>query len=409
MADPILYRDANDTVVLIDIPTSIEYAQQNHLILASVPPPEVPYSSTEPRGNKRAVALARIPAQERTYHSSVQCLIQESLAKIKTSYIIQVIDGQSCSWHRPRRYLTGGDATTDSGFGAARALPDEFRSVTDGSLVHPILVPVILSSTELRNEFPSLRAVQDVIVRNPRPDSSLMCLQGAGGFWVPPHSTCIQSSLEEGWEAFVNGIPVLQTPKCRSFDLILMDPPWINRSARRSGHYETAETQMTNPFNTAVQIVKTHLVPDGIVAVWITNRAAIRTTVLDTFRALNLELHQEWIWIKITADGEPVTQLDGIWRRPYEVCLLFRKGQCSDNKPRRRVLVAVPDIHSRKPNLKCLLEQQLPPRYEALELFARCLTAGWWSWGNEVLKFQHESQWGLPDTTDCPRSLEGRT
>lgn len=399
MAGPILYHDADYTTVLIDIPTSIEYAQQSHLILASVSPPEVPYSSTEPRGNKRDVALARIPTEDRIYHSSVQCLIQESLAKIESSYIT-TIDGQSGSWYRPRHYLSGGDTYTDSGFVVARALPDEIRwPVTGCSSVHNTSVPVILSSTELRNEFPSLRAVQDVIVRNPRSDSSLICLGGGAAFWIPPHSTCIQSTLEEGWEAFVNGSQVLQTPKCQSFDLILMDPPWANRSARRSGSYNTAETQLTDPFNTAVQIVRTHLVPHGIVAVWITNRAAIRKTVVDTIRALNLELYQEWIWIKITADGQPVTQLDGIWRRPYEICLLFREGQCSNIKPVRRVLVAVPDLHSRKPSLKSLLEQQLPPQYEALELFARSLTAGWWSWGDEVLKFQHESQWAPPDIT----------
>lgn len=394
MAGPILYHDTDYTAILIDIPTSIEHAQQSQLFLASTPPPEGPYPGTEPQGYKRELALARIPAQERTYHSSVQSSIQESLAKIKASYI----DGQSGTWYRPRQHLIGEDRISDSNFVAARASSTKSqRSVSNGSLMRATSVPVILSSTEVRNEFPSLRAVQEVIVHNPSSDISLICLLREGAYWVPPHTTCIQSTLEAGSEAFTNGSQVLRTPKCQSFDLIVMDPPWANRSVRRSGSYKTAETQTTDPFNAAVQIVSSHLALHGVVAVWITNRSAIRNTVLDTFRALDLELYQEWIWIKITANGQPVTQLDGIWRRPYEICLLFRKGQCSDNKPERRVIAAVPDLHSRKPNLKCLLEQHLPPNYEALELFARSLTAGWWSWGDEVFRFQHESQWIEPD------------
>lgn len=394
MAGPILYHDSDFTAVLVDIPTSIEHAQQSQLLLASTPPPEVPYPGTEPRGYKRELALAKIPTKHQIYHSSVQSSIQKSLAKIKASYI----DGQSGTWYRTRQQLIRGDRSTDSGIIVARASLDKSHgSVSNGSSMHDTLVPVILSSTEVRNEFPSLRAVEKVIVHNPRSDTSQICLLQEGAFWVPPHTTCIQSTLEEGWEAFTNGSQVLRTPTCQLFDLIVMDPPWANRSVRRSGSYKTADTQMTDPFNAALHIVRSHLVPHGVVAVWITNRSAIRKTVLNTFRALKLELYQEWIWIKITADGRPVSQLDGIWRRPYEICLLFRQGQCSGNKPGRRVLAAVPDLHSRKPSLKCLLEQHLPPKYEALELFARSLTAGWWSWGDEVFRFQHESQWIQPD------------
>jgi len=412
MPDPILYHDADHTVVLIDVPTSIERAQQSNLILASVPPTKEPYPSTEPRGNKREVALSRIPAHDQTYHSSVQCLIREALTKIAYSRVTPV-DGQGGSWYRPRHYMIGGATSTDLVTLTARALQDGFLTPVsdaggDGSSVLTSPVPVILSSTELRTDFPSPRAVQNVVVRNPRPDTSLIFLHGVGAFWVPPHATFIQSTIESGWEAFASGSRVLalRTPNFQLFDLIMMDPPWSNRSARRSRHYNTAESQKTDPFDAAVQIARNHLTSHGIVAVWITNRAAIRKTVLDTFRALDFQLYQEWVWVKITAEGDPVVQLDGIWRRPYEICLLFQnrncQGQCSDNKSEsvvRRVLAAVPDLHSRKPNLKCLLEQHLPipPHYEALELFARSLTAGWWSWGDEVLKFQHESQWASPD------------
>lgn len=394
MTSSVLYHNADHSIVLIDIPTSIENAQQSHFVIASTSPLTAPYPSTEPRGSKRAVALAEISAKDQDYHCSLQNSIQESIAKIQTIFI----DGQGGSWYRSRRFLIRPNINTDSSWVGARALPEKFqRSESQSPLsVQANLVPVILSSTELRNKFPSLRIVQDVIVHNPRSHASMICLP-EGTFWVPPHATCIQSTLEAGLEAFNYGSKVLRTPKSQRFDLILMDPPWANRSARRSGSYQTAESQMTDPFMSAAQIVRRHLVPHGIVAVWVTNRTAICAMVVETFRAMGLELFQEWIWAKITAKGQPVTQLDGIWRRPYEACLLFRRESCAGHEPFRRVLVAVPDVHSRKPNLKCLLEQHLPPRYEALELFARSLNAGWWSWGDEVLRFQHESHWARPE------------
>lgn len=65
----------------------------------------------------------------------------------------------------------------------------------------------------------------------------------------------------------------------------------------------------------------------------------------------------------------------------------------------RRVIAAVPDLHSRKPNLKSILENvfftetgQLQS-YSALEVFARNLTAGWWAAGNEVLRFNERECW----------------
>jgi N6-adenosine-specific RNA methylase IME4 len=66
---------------------------------------------------------------------------------------------------------------------------------------------------------------------------------------------------------------------------------------------------------------------------------------------------------------------------------------------KRKVIIGVPDLHSRKPNLKKLLEDMMGTRedeYEALEIFARNLIAGWWSWGNEVLKFQSPEHWAEP-------------
>jgi N6-adenosine-specific RNA methylase IME4 len=176
-----------------------------------------------------------------------------------------------------------------------------------------------------------------------------------------------------------------------------------------------------------------------LVGVWITNKKSFRELLLGEdgerglFAEWGVELVEEWVWLKITENGEPMSPVDGTWRKPYEILLVgrnisnveIRTDSCevapqseldeisgtgrgkevgiSEDEPmpvKRRVIIAVPDMHSRKPNLVAVFAPLLP-RYPApprcLEIFARNLTADSWAWGNEVLKFQRLEHW----TTEC--------
>lgn len=130
-----------------------------------------------------------------------------------------------------------------------------------------------------------------------------------------------------------------------------------------------------------------------------TNSASIREIASTWLDGLGFMVVEEWIWVKVTTVGEPILELDGIWRKPYEVLLvarpICREASVEDNKVKRRVIIAVPDVHSRKPSLKSLFESLLglPKEYQALEVFARHLTAGWHSWGNETLLYNWEGHW----------------
>ncbi|KIX04396.1 uncharacterized protein Z518_05264 [Rhinocladiella mackenziei CBS 650.93] len=374
MLPVVLYRNHTQTAILLDLPASIQHGQQVPYVLKSCPALLVPYPSTEPKGYKRETALNAIPIHDRAYHMSVQEDISSALIEAR-----DYLHGRSGSWYFPRHDF----ASQNASFGHSHW--------TEGTDHSPTLVPVILSTTEVHNKFSSLSDLYGIVICNPRQaDIAIIDADGTGDFIVPPGSVFILSTLESGLPAFVSASHALLASK--PFDLILMDPPWSNRSVRHSGTYRTSDDQMNDPFQQAVRIMNDSLAPEGLVAIWITNKSSIRSNVLEMLQALDLHLCEEWVWIKITAGGQPVTKLDGVWRRPYEILLLFRKcQQCED--PRHRIIMAVPDLHSRKPCLKILLEELLPADYNALELFARSLTAGWWSWGDEVLKFQHESQW----------------
>jgi N6-adenosine-specific RNA methylase IME4 len=123
------------------------------------------------------------------------------------------------------------------------------------------------------------------------------------------------------------------------------------------------------------------------------------------FEEWGVQLVEEWIWLKVTSTGEPISELSSMWRKPYEILLVGRRTISRNGDVKRRVLVGVPDLHSRKPNLKSIFEQVMKKeKYEALEVFARNLTVGWWGWGDEVLKFQSEEYWieGEHLTQDMP-------
>ena len=62
---------------------------------------------------------------------------------------------------------------------------------------------------------------------------------------------------------------------------------------------------------------------------------------------------------------------------------------------KKRVIAAVPDLHSRKPCLKELIEPFMPDAkdYSALEIFGRYAVKGWSVWGDEALKFNADMYW----------------
>lgn len=124
--------------------------------------------------------------------------------------------------------------------------------------------------------------------------------------------------------------------------------------------------------------------------------------------------------MKITSAGEPVSPVDALWRKPYEVLVIgcfpgfpldsggslrSFSSALDDDDPalnnvnkdgiKRRVLAAVPDVHSRKPNLRELFERVffVDCQYSAMEVFARYLTAGWWACGDEVVRFNEDVWW----------------
>lgn len=341
----ILFLSEDSSVVLIDVPRSIEEAQvlpsevrpNRHELkrLVSAEPPDKPFETPEPRDITGVLT------------ESVSDLLAWGIATNALEILQRSYSGP---WLLPRVVLEGDKARDGKKQRKRPASDSERESQQEGET-----------------------AAQSPI--------------------IPERSRFLCGTISAERSRFVEEAPM--------FDLIVLDPPWPNRSVRRKRRNYTVADSLSQIRETLSSIpIAVHLAANGLVAVWVTNRASVVDLVTaprGLFSEWGLELLGEWTWLKVTTSGEPIVDINSKWRKPWERILIARRRGSDQRLPcRGRVIVSVPDVHSRKPNLRGLFEGVFSSDYKGLEVFARNLTAGWWSWGDEVLEFQHPENWVVP-------------
>ena len=450
-SDAILFQNAERTLTVVDIPTSISAAQihvytpaDSVARLYSCRAIDEPWPSTEPKSDTaRLNVVARTSGYEEGYQygSMYSIHIERGLEEIKDLYHGEWCLPRHISPIMPmkkaqkRKRKTGDLPVKDHHY-----LYEPVISFCRAG--GPIAAPINLSRVT-KYAAPDYNTISHrLVVHNAEASTTLDILSTNAKYHIPPLSAFFLANIDhQSADLFtltVNSIFSTSTATAApgQFNVIVLDPPWQNRSVRRSGKYKTvagknADCQGRTP-STGIQDIRSeieqdvdpisvvrgmllkHIAPKGLVACWITNKASVREKVIDAFKAWDVDFIEEWTWLKMTTKGEPVYDIEGLWRKPYEIVMLGRKR---DNDMHgipavkvqgkveitRRMIFGVPDLHSRKPCLKRLIEQMIPDpsSYRALEIFARNLTAGWWSWGDEVLKFNWEDHW----TTEAPGGL----
>ncbi|PWW76507.1 MT-A70-domain-containing protein [Tuber magnatum] len=336
---PILYESPSGHVVLLDIPSSI--SSPPGLRLCSSSPPGAQYALPEPKGN--SLNQGSIESTEET-----RALVLEALDHIYKNY--------SGPFLLPR--------TTSK--------EPAIEDVDDISDIYS--TPV----------FSMSGAWRALTVLHPAPQKR---------FYIPPNSSFLLSDFQTSIPAFT----AIST-HLRKFHLVLLDPPWPNKSAARNRTYTTLNRFDIQKLQ-CIPLSQTLTPPDhasgirgGLVGIWITNKPKFRSFVLENlFPEWGVEFVSEWVWVKITSSGEPIFDLESRVRKSYEV-LMFGRARIVEVFPRKTIL-AVPDVHSRKPCIKELIEQYLPREYNACEIFGRNLTEGWVTWGDEAIKYNWSGYW----------------
>ena len=437
----ILYQNPGKTVILLDIPQSISLSQgtlmhPNHsLKICSTPPLQTPFPSLEP---KSEAARAKVI---RAMGSNIElgfpnCLLHEALEEIRDNYEVKG------DWCLPRclskallesvrkevkRGFDGhiGDGEVSNVKRATEPRLHVFSTINGSKRKVSSESRLVLDRTIL-NRFPNESDIMYIPVHNPHPTPAQIVIEaGATRHLIPPGAVCYSGNISDSSASdfSIAAQSFFATPSASAgpgqFDFIVLDPPWDNRSAKRSGRYDTMRQKRT-PMDSLQDMLGKHMAPQGHIACWITNRAEVRTRALQAFDAWGVDLIEEWAWLKTTATGIPMTEIHGLLRKPYEILLLGKhvdffienidEKDSSKHEIRKRVIVAVPDLHSRKPSLKELVEPLMPNpvEYRALEIFGRHLTAGWWSWGNEAMKYNCEGFWQRLDRSGpkCEAGLD---
>lgn len=438
----ILWQNEDHTVTVLDIPLSLEVAQRfEHLSerkLWSSPPLKQPYPSLEPKSRKALAAVKPPDINDLILHRVLTLALQEAAETIGKN-----VDG-SQAWCLPRScYKEEQSGLLDGRPGKRQHISHETGVVSNDVLSPPpsSSVPSYQHGNDQGGDTDSLPSSPFSFFNNTSGRTVTLSLPGSNSpVVVPINSTYIHGEI-------TLTLPIL-TQNAPQFPLIILDPPWPNRSARRAGCYQTSYglTEISTLLSSIP--IGSKLEQKGLVGVWITNKESFRDLLLGKdgegglFGEWGIELVEEWVWLKITENGEPMTPIDGTWRKPFEILLVGRKvskeetninpsrvgfqtglDEVSDERKvgedagisneepytqptpvKRRVIIAVPDMHSRKPNLMAVFApllpySPLPPR--CLEIFARNLTAHSWAWGNEVLKFQRLEHW-----TECTNTSQ---
>jgi N6-adenosine-specific RNA methylase IME4 len=415
----VLWQSDDKTVVLIDVPGSISAAQGSkeepctHLLQSSQPLLK-PFSIAAP---KPATAEAKCQdAVEADAALENHRIVLEAALEVVRSHCT----GQ---WCLPRQYTSEKDPEVRAPReqpAAKRKLQDMTTNMPGGdvpsnlceSVLRPSLIPL-----ECRVEAQNQGAEYDC---DYEPGSNLWTsttspatltitshvLRTATSshhrFRLPPKSLAFLSDCLQP-----RSFHELARERNQKFEFILLDPPWPNRSVKRTqkspgNSYSTTKLGDMDTMLCGLNLPSL-LAGPGSVGVWITNKPAVRDFVLGSgglFKKWDISLVEEWTWLKITVNGEASSPLRDAWngKKPYEILLIGSSGHFgASNTVKSRVIVGVPDLHSRKPCLKELIEDLVGTEATVLEIFARNLVSGWWSWGNECLKYNWDGYWRETD------------
>jgi len=420
----ILWQNATRTVTLLDIPRSISLAQgtPSHPCTAQIYSSQAiqtPYPSTEPKTEKAKANVLRTKSYHSTDAEFPAILLHQAHGEIVRDWNRgwclkrqlspfaerqkRKLEAESCSEIEAESAGSTQNLTDNT---PNPVLSYEVESEMSRPRFHDSLDLSTFVNPPGAHFCPNMRQITNRLVHNPCPHPlSIQHAQSSKHaedvYMIPPCAGFMLSKIDQHTASAFSMAALTMHPDSSAtagpgkFDFVLLDPPWENRSVRRTAKYKTMRE--SEPMGVLQSMLGLHIAPNALVACWITNKTSARATALEAFEAWEVQLIEEWAWLKTTEHGESVTEINGLWRKPYEILLVGKMWNVRvddvEESIQRRVIVAVPDFHSRKPNLKALIEPMLPPKYRALEVFARNLTAEWMAWGDDAVHYAWEGHW----------------
>ncbi|KAI9255462.1 MT-A70-domain-containing protein [Sporodiniella umbellata] len=203
-----------------------------------------------------------------------------------------------------------------------------------------------LVDLSLQNYNLDIFSIFNKLYINPTAELKQLEITPTATYLIPPLSSFIMGSMTDDSLQHLSEY-VSSSGKA---DLIVMDPPWPNKSVllvHRSSKYETQDI-----YDLFGLPIKDMIQDDTLVAVWVTNKPKFRAFIINKlFPSWQLECVSEWVWLKLTTQGECIFPLDSEHKKPYEQ-LIIGQRQKKNALPEKHVIASVPSLrHSRKPPL----------------------------------------------------------
>ncbi|KHJ39887.1 MT-A70 protein [Trichuris suis] len=181
----------------------------------------------------------------------------------------------------------------------------------------------------------------------------------------------------------------------RKYDLIIMDPPWDNRSPIECHFPKPVVESLLYSSSSSICLRKhfsysttkepdlqelkidTLLENNGLLVIWFTNNERVMRYACDNLLpSWHMQIIGIWHWLKVTRSGKPVHPYNIEYKLPFENLLIAcaQNSEIGCKVPKKKVIVSVPcAIFSRKPPLNDILSSYLRYPCRTLELFARGL------------------------------------
>ncbi|BFZ60068.1 hypothetical protein YB2330_001090 [Saitoella coloradoensis] len=393
---PWIYQTPSGTAAVIDIPASLSFKEG--LRPVSCEPLKEPYRLPEP---KNGVELRQTRDLE-VVHEGLAPIIEMGMEELRGV----VEEGKWCL----ERTVRDLNKEEDKGLVQWQDMMESMRGF--GAYDDQTVVDL---AEQAEDTLYDLSDIYGRVVTNTTPRMRLLRIREPSSeihdYYIPQRSSFFSSLFETSIEYFSK-----TTATLAGYDLIIMDPPWPNRSVKR-GTKNYAHIDIASLLD--IPAGRWLRNEDSVVGIWVTNKAKYRTFVEEElFGRWGVRKVGEVVWVKVTEGGEPMFDMDSGMRKPYECLVLGRlkRGRTSRQKRIKRnpanegssrdddddaggdigikVIAAVPDAHSRKPNVSAVLSQHLPITPTACELFARNLLPNCVSFANEPLKFMRTDEWG---------------
>ena len=261
------------------------------------------------------------------------------------------------------------------------------------------LVAALNSSPE-SSSGSAIESLQSIMwtemARNDSNEVKILIHKNETRYVFPPHSCFFLGDFSRFHSA------ILSLAQQQPFDLIVIDPPWRNSSAKRSGVYREL------PYWNLTSLPLFHFYHSGQsrttwVAIWVTNDPELRLFIFERLLpAWKLKAYGIWYWIKVSSQGLILNSFRSSRHKPYEQLIIAQSHDANESEKLERVqtFISIPAVHSRKPRIDQLFSRVLPTEScMKLELFARQVSPGWICCGNQVLMFnqlEHFKIQGLP-------------